>query len=179
MRSTSIPTYVTEGSFSKSWRAMRALPHPSSMMDWLRHGTKAMNTSSSSWISGSLMLLLLCSGRCASHHIPCLEGLCGVHQGRTAAHIHRHREHLFQLGTRAAQLVKCLDVKANAPGAMLADANGQCNQLFVLGTDGAFCHGRLCQLREPLHGLALRLAERRQAGIDVLHQSGVIKSAHG
>ena len=88
-------------------------------------------------------------------------------------------EHFFQLGTRTAQLVQGLDMKAHAARTVLGDADGQGNELFVLGADAAFSHGGLGELPKAHHGVGLRFSKRAQLGVDVLDQGCVIEGTHG
>jgi hypothetical protein len=60
-------------------------------------------------------------------------------------------------------------MKANAAGAVLRNANGQSDQLFVFGADRALCHRSFGELSKTLHSFGLRFAKRSQALVDALH----------
>ena len=61
---------------------------------------------------------------------------------------------------------------------MLCHGNAHRNQFFVFRANGTLGHGGPRKLPKTLHRFGLSLAKRGEAGVDVLHQSGVVKRAH-
>ena len=110
--------------------------------------------------------------------VPGAERIGRGHQARATTHVHTHGQCFFQFLTGAAQATQGFDVKGDAAAAVLADANGQCNQFLVLGADGALRHGRLSHLAETQHGVALGLAKRAQFVVDAIHQVFGVERAH-
>ena len=111
-------------------------------------------------------------------HVPGLQGLGGVHQGRAAAHVDAHAQRLFQLGPGGAQAHQRLDVKADAARAVLGDADRERDKLLVLCRYLPFGERRLGELPEGGHRLRLRLAERGEVAVDGGDERFMVEGTH-
>lgn len=93
------------------------------------------------------------------HFLEGAQRVCGVHQRRSAAHVHRHAERFIELCARRSELDKALYVEANTGIAVGGDAERQRDQFLRLLVERPVTRGSLRQRAEAFHDIRHVAAE--------------------